>query len=447
MALYRPCQNCHRAGLLILLFTRALFRGVLVDGHDSLAYPPRLTEFAKVIGEHQLPPVWAPDLSNGHGQPLFEFFPPLAYITELPLYESGMRLADCIQLPLVILFAIGAIAVYLIGRRLSFSRFASVGAAAAWLYAPYQAIDVYVSVRVAEATAIALVPLALLALISVLDRPTLQRTALASFAIALVPLSHNVIALLMFPVFAMIVLARAALSTRPFRTAAAGAAAIAGGLGLSAFFWLPAMVEKGFVKTDLSGAGFFNWSVHIIEPWQLLWGRWGFGYSLPGPNDGMSFALGPLHISLAIAGLVIGIRSLNRRRQIDAAVFGAAALAGAFMSIKWSSIVWRHAPILQYLQFPWRMECLPALFMPLLALYVFERIGPKASTVAVLLLVLLNINHTQPKGYLTFDDEFYAPPLVAQKGLETTVGPVAPVAPVGPLPSLGPLAPELPSIV
>ena len=408
-------------GLLILLFTHALFRGKLIDGHDATAYPPRLTEFAKVIGEHQIPPVWAPDLSNGHGQPLFEFFPPLAYLTELPLYGFGLHLADCIQLPLVILLAIGALAVYLIGRRLSFSRYASVGTAAAWLFAPYQALDVFVSVRVAESTAVAIVPLALLALILVLDRPTLRRILLAAPVIALIPLAHNVIALLTLPVFALVVVARAAISNRPLRTAAGGAAAITGGLALSAFFWLPALLEKGFVKTDLSGAGFFHWSVHILSPSQLLWGRWGFGYSLPGPNDGISFALGPLHIVLALAGLIIGLRSLNRTRRVDAAVFFVAALTGAFMSIEWSSIVWRHLSILQYLQFPWRMEFLPALFMPLLALYVFERIGPKATTAAVVLLVLLNINHTGPKGYLTFDDEFYEPPLIAQKGIETTM--------------------------
>jgi hypothetical protein len=407
--------------ILILIFTRALFRGQLIDGHDALAYPPRLTEFAKVIGAHQFPPVWAPDLSNGHGQPLFEFFPPLAYLTELPLYKAGLHLADCIQLPLAVLFAIGAIAVYLISRRLSFSRFASVGASAAWLFAPYHALDVYVSVRVAEATAVAIVPLALLALICVLDRPTLRRILLAAPAIAMVPLAHNVIALLMLPFFALIVVARAAVSERPLRTGAGGAAAIAGGMALSAFFWMPSMLEKGFVKTDLSGAGFFHWSVHILSPSQLLWGHWGFGYSLPGPNDGISFALGWLILALALTGFVIALRSLNRTRRGDAIVFAAAAVTGAFMSIEWSSIVWRHAAILQYLQFPWRMECLPALFMPLLALYAFERLAPKVSTAVIVLIVLVNLHHTQPKGYLAFDDEFYAPPLIAQKGLETTM--------------------------
>src|SRR2546421_588920 len=54
-------------GLLILLFTRALLTGQLLSGFASLESPPRLAEFAKVIADHLFPPIWAPDLSNGHG--------------------------------------------------------------------------------------------------------------------------------------------------------------------------------------------------------------------------------------------------------------------------------------------------------------------------------------------------------------------------------------------
>ncbi|MGB6564305.1 MAG: hypothetical protein WBE69_17035 [Candidatus Binataceae bacterium] len=405
---------------LALIFTRGLFRGVLVDGHDSLTYPPRLTEFARVIGDHQFPPLWAPDLGSGHGQPLFEFAPPLIYAVALPFFECGMRLADSLQFGLVILFAIGAIAVYLLGRKLSFTPISSIGAAAAWLFAPYQALDVYVSVRMAEASALAVAPLALLGLMRALERPSLPSIALAAAALALVPLAHNAIALLLFPVFAAIVVVRSAISDRPLRTGAAGAAALAGGVGLSAFFWLPALLEKQFVKIELLLTDFLNWRVHIISPWQLLWGHWGFGYSMAGPNDGISFSLGLVHIALAIAGVAIGVRALNRTRRCDAMVFAGAALAGALLATDWSSPIWARVATLQYLQFPWRTLFLPALFMPLLTLFVFERVGPKASIALIALIAVVNLSHTQPKGYQTFDEEYFYPASIAKTGYETT---------------------------
>jgi hypothetical protein len=406
--------------LLVLLFTRGLFRGRLIDGHDAPCYPPRLTEFAKIVADHQFPPLWAPDLSNGHGQPLFEFSPPLTYLAALPFFKCGLSTADSLQFGLVVLFAIGALAVYLLGRKLSFPPVASLGAAAAWLFAPYQALDLYVRAALAEAAAVAIAPLALLGLMTALDRPTVMTVTLSAAAIALVPLAHNAVALFMFPVFAAIVLARSAISRRPLKTAVAGGLAIAGGLGLSAFLWVPALLEKDYVKLELLLQGLLNWRAHIISPIQLLWGRWGFGYSVVGPNDGISFSLGLIHIALAVAGAVIGIRALNRTRRLDALVFAGAAIAGALMATEWSSPIWARVPMLHYLQFPWRTLFLPALFIPLLALYLFEGIGSKAGVAVIVLLVLVNLHHTQPKGYLTYDEEFYLPASLAQRGLNTS---------------------------
>lgn len=402
--------------LLFLLFTRGLFRGQLVSGHDSMVYPARVPEFAKVLSDHQFPPMWAPDLSSGHGQPLFEFAPPLVYAAALPFFKCGMNLADSLQFGLVLLFAMGALAVYLLGRKMSFPPIASLGAAAAWLFAPYQALDLYVRAAFAEAAAVAIAPVALLGLMTALERPTLLNAALGALAIALVLLAHNAVALLLFPVFAAIVAARSIRSGRPLRTVAAGGAAIAGGLGLSAFFWLPALLEKDFVKTELLRI----WQIHIISPLQLLWGHWGFGLSIAGPNDGMSFSIGLVHIALAIAGILIGVRALSRTRRLDAMVFAGAALVGALLATEWSAPIWTRVTTLQYLAYPWRTLFLPALFTPLLALFVFERVGPRASVALIALIVLINLSHTQPKGYLTFDDEFYYPVSIANMGYETT---------------------------
>ena len=278
----------------------------------------------------------------------------------------------------------------------------------------------YVSVRMAEASALCVAPLALLGLFTVLDDPTLIGVVLAAAAIALVPLAHNAVALLMFPIFAVIVAARAAVAKRPLRTGVAGLAALSGGVGLSAFFWLPAILEKNFVKLDLSRTGYFDWRIHIISWWQLFWGHWGFGYSVAGPNDGISFSLGLPHIALAIAGVLIGVRALNRTRRLDAIVFAGAALAGALLATDLTAPIWARIPTLQYLQFPWRTLLLPALFMPLLALYVFERVGAKPAVALIAILVIVNLHHTEPKGYQNFEEEYFSAPLIAKTGYETT---------------------------
>jgi len=67
-------------------------------------------------------------------------------------------------------------------------------------------------------------------------------------------------ALLMFPAFVALVAVRAAVSDHRLKTAAAGASVLIGGLGLSTFFWLPALLERDSVKTDLLRTGFLNWT-------------------------------------------------------------------------------------------------------------------------------------------------------------------------------------------
>ena len=406
--------------ILILLFTHTLLSGNLLDGHDSTEYPPRLTEFAKILSDHQFPPVWAPDLGRGHGQPLFEFAPPLIYAAALPFFKAGLSLADSLQFGLAILFALGAIAVFQLGRRLSFSRVASIGAAAAWLFAPYQALDIYVCGRFAESSAIAVAPIALLGLFNAIQQPTVINVALGAIAMAMVPLAHNAIALLMFPVFAVIVAVRAAISDQRLKTAAAGASVLLGGLGLSAFFWLPALLERNFVKTNLLLSDILSWTNYIIYPSQLIWSPWGFGYAARGPTNGISYSLGLVHIALAVAGLLIAIRVANRTKRIDAIVFAFAATTGALLATDLSWEVWERVATLQYLVYPWRTLCIPALFMPLLALYAFERIGPRLTSLAIVMLVLMNAAHLAPKGIKTYDEAYYSADIIAQKGINTT---------------------------
>lgn len=406
--------------ILILLFTHALLRGQLIYGHDSLEYPPRLTEFAKILSDHQFPPVWAPDLGSGHGQPLFEFAPPLVYAAALPFFKAGMRLADSLQFGLAILFALGAIAVYLIGRKLSFSRVASIGAAGAWLFAPYQALDLYVCARFAESAALAVAPVALLGLLAAVQRPSLLSVGLGALALAMLPLAHNAIALLMFPAFAAIVIVRSAVSDHRLKTAAAGVGVVAGGLGLSAYLWLPALLERDFVKTELLRTGVLNWTNYIISPSQLLWSPWGFGYAARGPMNGISYSLGPAHIALAVAGLFIGIRAASRTRRLDAIVFAGAAIVAALLATDLTWTIWAHVATLQYLAYPWRTLCVPALFMPILALYAFERMGPRPASVAIAVLVLFNIAHTEPKGDQTYDEAYFGADSIAHLGINTT---------------------------
>jgi uncharacterized membrane protein len=411
--------------LLVLVAARPLLRGKLIDGHDAREYSPRLVEMTRILDEGSFPPLWAPDLSAGHGQPLFEFAPPLVYFAALPFYGIGCGLADALQFGLLLLVAVGASAMFWLGRRSITSPAGALAVAAAWLFAPYLSLDLYVRAAFAEASALLVAPLALLLLLRAVDRPSPRRIAAASIAIGLILLAHNGAALLLVPALAFAGVA-SAIARRSFARTLAACASVLGGLGSSAFFWLPALLEKDLVKTSLLREGFLRWSEHAIGVWQLLWSPWGYGLSVPGTNDGLSFAIGPLQILLGAAGVALALRGGKRGaeapvpRRAETVAFAALAAAGAWLATGWSSPLWERVTMLQYLAYPWRALMLPALFLPLAAVPALARLSPRWQISVVLALVALNVAHTEPKGYLTFDDEFYAPESIARRGINTT---------------------------
>ncbi|HEU0108335.1 MAG TPA: 6-pyruvoyl-tetrahydropterin synthase-related protein, partial [Vicinamibacteria bacterium] len=389
--------------VLSVLALRPLFRGRLIGGHDATEYPPRLVEFARAVADGHLPAVWAADLGAGHGQPLFAFAPPLLYAVAWPMHALGARLADSLQVALALLHVAGAVAVYRIGRR-EFSRPAAIGGAAAWLFAPYTALDLYVRSAFAEATAVAVAPLAVLGLLRAVDRPSARRAGMAAVALALIPLAHNAAALLLYPSLLLLGLLAASRASRRREAVLAVGAALLLGLGLSAFFWLPALLEKGFVQTDLLRQDFLRWSEHTVTFGQLLWSRWGYGLSVPGRGDQMSFAVGPVHLLLAAAGTLLAVRGPDRQTRRVAIALAAVALTGAWLATSWASALWARVETLQYLAYPWRALILPGLCLPLLALPAFARLGSWAAAV-VAVVVVFNLGHTEPREYVTFDDE------------------------------------------
>jgi hypothetical protein len=257
--------------------------------------------------------------------------------------------------------------------------------------------------------------------------------------VALIQLAHSVAALLLVPVYSLVVLVYGIAVLRAespsetsrrlgrFTPLIAGAAAIALAMALTAYFWIPSLAELSNLHQARLTEPEMNWSVHILWPHQLLWSPWGFGYSVPGPNDGMSFSLGLAHLALGVAGFVVVVRSRGKLPgdRIDRTVaiaFGFIALAGAMLTTYWTSWFWSHNHLLQLLQFPWRALMIPGLLLPLLAIFALQRAGSRWTVVLVTLLIAINLRHTEPSGYLTYDDEYYYPKSLAALGINVTTG-------------------------
>jgi hypothetical protein len=126
------------------------------------------------------------------------------------------------------------------------------------------------------------------------------------------------------------------------------------GLGVSAFFWMPAAAEMRY--TNVAGqigssADFHNHFVCLPQLWDS---PWGFGGSISGCVDGLSFKLGKLHILVAIIGMIIWLKT--KKFKNSALVYSAILLF--ILSVALTSSVslplWEHIPGFAYIQYPWR---------------------------------------------------------------------------------------------
>ena len=86
------------------------------------------------------------------------------------------------------------------------------------------------------------------------------------------------------------------------------------GLGLSAAFWLPMLLERNYVRVDQWFGGRYDFRGHFVYLFQLFSPNWGFGVSVPGPLDPISFQIG----AVALIFATIGVLMLWRRTGLVA---------------------------------------------------------------------------------------------------------------------------------
>ena len=339
--------------LLMLLALPALQplagRG-LTCGFDTAFHLWRAVEAGYLLREGLLFARWAPHMAHGYGYPLFLFQSPLsAYLAALiNLLGIDWALAVNAVYGLGLLFS--ALTLWLLGRDLWGGR-GGIVAAVAFLYAPFHAYVAFYRASLSETVAWALPPLILWGLRRWQQRQERRGLAAAVLGTAALMLAHDVTTYAFLPLF-LGWIGAIALVERSWRVGGRGMLALGLGLGSSAFFWLPALLERGAIQFERANSAWpFQYSHNFLPLDQLL--------ALPRNadptllNDWPPRALGVLLLAAALIGCLAGWRQGRERRWLTALL--ALALAGyVFLALGLSRPLWDAVPLLSAFQFPWR---------------------------------------------------------------------------------------------
>lgn len=313
--------------------------------HDDLQVM-RIFEMRKCLEDFQIPCRWVPDMGFGNGYPLFNYYGILPYYIGA-FFSFLVGFIGAAKILFFIPLVLGGLSMYFLAAEL-FGTLPGFVSAVLFLLAPYRALDSYVRGDITESWAIALAPLMFLFLKRVLDKGRKQDLGLGAVSVGFFLLCHNLMTLLFMPLLGLWIIFWIC-QGRKFILPAVLTLTL--GLGLSAFFILPALFEQSLVQINtltILGSDFHS---HFATLNQLFLSRfWGYGESVFGPNDTISFQIGwPLWwlaaVSLGVAGW---------KKNFLLIFLGVVFLGAIVMTHDRSTFIWDSLPFLKFMQFPWR---------------------------------------------------------------------------------------------
>lgn len=346
--------------------SRPLWGGVWFDGHEGSRYVMRVIEYLHCLREWSFPPRWAPDFYGGLGSPFFDFYPPGVFLATAP-FAAVFSVTTALKLVMLGFTAIGGFGAFELVRRETGRADAGLVAGAAFVFAPYRFVDLLLRGDLAEYSALALVPWALL-LYRELGRASRERLPRATFLAALchagVIFTHSLIGQWTSEALFVLVLVPAAIDWYRGRRlrALSPFLAMAGAFGLAAIYLGPALADKRYVHFDGFTSGYYDFRSHMV-PWRefLRFGFYDFVGDFP-PAQRMPFSVGrPLAVA-AVVGAACLLWPRAWRAMLIALPFWLGTAAFLYVMTPSAEWAYRWLPFAPMVQFPWRLLGFVAVF-------------------------------------------------------------------------------------
>ncbi|MFH0937193.1 MAG: 6-pyruvoyl-tetrahydropterin synthase-related protein [Candidatus Daviesbacteria bacterium] len=388
--------------ILIILLTIPTLLPLTKPGFfptQDFIHVARIYEMNKAIGEGQFPVRWISDFR--YGEPLFNFYAPLPFYIGSVVHTLSFNFLDTTKILFAIGFILSSLAMFFLGKEL-FGKVGGVIAATLYLYAPYHSVDVYVRGAMSESLALIFFPLIFLASFKLSQKTSKINILFLSFSLAGLFFTHNIMTVLFAPFFIAWIVYLIWIN-KNWKLIKYFLVAILLGFGLASSFLLPAFLEKSYVQSDKLITGYFDYRGHFVEVRQFVMPSWGYGASLWGSEDGMSFQIGLAHLAILILSIVIAVIFKKKKSIIALTTFLTLEfLFSLFMQHNKSTPIWLQFPILAYTQFPWRFLGISIFFISLIggSLGVFLKNKLVILAIVIILaVILINIQYFHPESY------------------------------------------------
>jgi len=341
-------------GAGIVLGLPVLIAGFPAATHDGRVHGVWLELFAKQFWSGDLYPRWLQGLDGGLGGPSFYFYPPLPFFVAAlfqPLF-GGSDAWHALGASAALALVLSGVFTLLWLRETIAERHAAI-AAVLFMMMPYHfAVDLHVRGAFGEFWSFVWLPAVLFFVHRVVERAPGSMLGLAASYAALI-MTHLPTTLIFSaipPVYALWI----APANRRLVAAIAVSVLLAVGIGLSAIYLLPAMLDQGSVMISAMHSGdsyYENWFFFGRDPnGNVILGRSEFVRAL--------FWMMLSMLAIGTCALIAARRTARGIAQRELVFWSVVAVVATLMTLPLSRPLYMLVAPLQVIQFPWRFNVL-----------------------------------------------------------------------------------------
>ena len=334
--------------------------GEYFQNHESYGYGVRLMEFRDCLSHGYIFPEWCSHFRGGYGAPYFHYYQP-GFFYAASLTSPEWPMAWQVGLPTCGFVFVGYLGMlFLMGTRLGTLPGSLAGTLL--LVCPYLHTNLYLRGDLSEAAAMMLVPSVLHILVRQLERPTIMGTWIGIILAALIPVTHPAVGLVSYGFFAVLAIA-VAVTTRQVGSLFRAVLLLSIGVGLSAFYWFPVFYDSSLVMAEEAWigqveGGHYHYARHFVPLRDF--------FNTNTTVTPIPVKLGLIQTLLASTGVIILYTKRHDwsmgQRTVGAVCVGI-FFGSLFLITPQSSAIWDYLPLLERIQFPWRLLTLVSIGM------------------------------------------------------------------------------------
>ncbi len=389
--------------IVILIFSFFANKPLLNPGffpiHDDTQVA-RVYEMTKALKDGMFPVRWSQDLGYGYGYPIFNFYNPFPYYVGGVISLLGFDALFATKLMVILAIILSGFSMYFLAKEF-FGKTGALFSSILYVFAPFHAVEIYVRGDFAENFAYAFIPLLFYGLFKIYKNYSWKYVVMTSVSYALIILSHNLTAMMIFP-FVLIFILYFVFRERKDRTNHLIRLffALFTGVLLSAFYSIPAIFEMKYTDVLSQIGGGANFRDHFACLSQLWISQWGYGGSVKGCIDGLSFMIGKYHIFLSASLFLVSIFFLisgkyskkpKDKENLYFIIFlFLNFLLSVFFMLQVSRPVWELLRPMEFFQYPWRFLIMVSFFSSFMAgglFFLLEKFVKDKNTYYLLVFV------------------------------------------------------------